>query len=138
MKIFSRSNFIFAIIAIFLLALSTGCQLYQPQLDDLRTGTAVDEKTKEVTSPAEIFTPNTEAIFASVLVRNATDGTKLRTTWNWAEHPLGEATEIDASGTRFAAFNIQRPREGWRSGTYTVTIEIVGTDQKLQTSFSVE
>ncbi len=117
---------------------ATGCQLYQPRLDELMTGTSVDEKTKQVTSPAEIFPAGTVAIYASVLVRNASTGARLRATWDWTGHALNEPTEIDASGTRFAAFNIQRPRDGWRSGNYTVTIEIIDTDQRLSKTFAIE
>lgn len=121
-----------------LLVLTTACQLYQPSLNNLRVGSQVDEKTKEVIVPQYELPPQTEVIFSSVYLKNAAAGTKLRASWQWEGHALGEPTEIDASGSRYAAFSVQRPRDGWRSGNYTVTIEIPDTDQKLSADFMIE
>lgn len=120
------------------LIVASGCQLLQPSLTNLQIGRQIDEKTKEVTNPLATFPAQTEIIYASVYLKNALSGTKLRATWQWEGHNVGEPTEIDASGSRFVEFNIQRPRDGWRSGTYTVTIEIPDGDQKLNQSFIVE
>ncbi len=133
---------LFFLLTIFILSaclvLTTACQLFQPSLDNIKVGSQVDDKTKEVINPLETFSSQTEIIYASVYLKNAGSDTKLRTLWQWEGHQLAEPTEISANGSRFAAFNIQRPRDGWRSGNYTVTIEIPDTDQKLSQNFSIQ
>lgn len=114
------------------------CQLFQPTLDNIKVGSQIDDKTKEVISPLATFPARTETIYTSVYLKNALSDTKLRATWQWEGHNVGEPTEIDASGSRFVEFNIQRPRDGWRSGSYTVTIEIPDSDQTLSQIFTVK
>lgn len=114
------------------------CQLLQPALENIKVGNQVDDKTKEVISPVTVFPASTEAIYASVYLKNAFSDVKLRATWQRDGRDLFAPTEIDASGSRFAAFSVQRPVTGWKSGNYTVTIEIPDSDQKLSQNFAVE
>lgn len=120
------------------LVFASACQFYQPSIADIKVGNQIDDKTKEVVSPLVVFPAQTELIYASVYLKNALTDTKLRATWQWENHPLSEPTEIDAGGSRFVEFNIQRPRDGWKSGNYTVTIEIPDTDQSLSANFDIE
>lgn len=129
-------------IAVFLLSVvlvsTCACQLWQPALENIKIGNQIDDKTKEVVSPVTTFPASTEAIYASVYLKNAFNNVKLRATWQREGHDLSEPTEIDTSGSRFAAFSVQRPVNGWKSGNYTVTIEIPDTDQRLRTNFNIE
>ncbi len=129
-------------IAVFLLSVvlvsTCACQLFQPALENIKVGNQVNDKTKEVISPVATFPASTEVIYASVYLKNAFSDVKLRATWSWEGHDLSAPTELDASGSRFAAFSVQRPVNGWKSGNYTVTIEMPDTDQRLSTNFRIE
>ncbi|GEM_PF-3559937 len=116
----------------------TGCQLFTPALSELQVGTEIDDVTKQVTNPTDVIDRTSPIIYCSVFLQNAPAGTKLRTTWERDGRQVTDPIEIEAEGSRYGAFTLKKPPEGFRTGTYNVRIELVDTPVALEKSFEVE
>ena len=119
-------------------ALFTGCQFYTPSLSKLSLGTNVDEETKEVLNPEASFAKTTPIIYASVLIKNAPQGTLLKAYWEREGRAVSDPIELEAEGSRYAAFTLKKPLEGFRSGNYTIRIEIDRTNIVLTKEFTIQ
>lgn len=120
------------------IALFTGCQFYTPSLSKLSLGTKIDDETKEVLNPEASFEKSTPIIYASVLIKNAPRGTILKAFWEREGRAVVDPIELEAEGSRYAAFTLKKPLEGFRSGNYTIRIEIDKTNIVLTKEFTIQ
>lgn len=131
-------KFFYIFLTISALFLFTGCQLLRPMISDMKIGTEVDEETMEITKKADTFSGKTDTIYASILLKNAPENTELEATWTREGREISEKSTISTSGTRYIAFNMQKPSENFRSGKYAVKIKIKGTDKELSKEFEIK
>lgn len=135
----TTKNKISVLLVCFLTVLTfSSCQLFTASLSDLQIGTEIDDETKEVIDPAEVISKTTPTIYASVYMKNAPAGTKLRATWELEGKAISEPIELEGEGSRYAAFTLKKPAEGFRSGEYQIQVEIIDTDEELSKSFVIE
>jgi hypothetical protein len=120
------------------LIIFSGCQFYTPSLSKLNLGTKVDNETKEVIDPTAGFEKSTPIIYASVLIKNAPPGTLLKAYWEREGRPVIDPIELEAEGSRYAAFTLKKPPEGFRSGNYKIRIEIDKTNIVLEKEFTIQ
>ncbi|MFC1617914.1 hypothetical protein ACFL2B_01385 [Patescibacteria group bacterium] len=115
----------------------SGCDLVSASVSNLQVGTEVDETSKEVINSQDTLDSRSPYLYASIFVKNAPEDTRLRATWTYKDRQIAKPSEIDVSGSRYIAFSSRRPIEGFRTGDYKITVEIIDSDEKIEKTFSV-
>jgi pSer/pThr/pTyr-binding forkhead associated (FHA) protein len=105
---------------------------------------SVDPQTAKPVEPVEVFTPDTEAIYCSVKLSDATPDTEITAHWVYIR---GEAKDIintvlhedirTESGSTYLSFSMPHPKTGFVKGNYVVRLLIYDT-QQLSVPFTVE
>ena len=105
---------------------------------------SVDLQTAKPVEPAEVFPPDTQAIYCSVKLSDVTSDTEITARWVYIR---GEAKDIintvlheeirTESGNTYLAFSMPRPEAGFAKGSYVVRLYIYDT-QQFSVPFTVE
>jgi predicted component of type VI protein secretion system len=104
----------------------------------------IDSQTAKPAEPAEIFSPDTQAIHCSVKLSDASSDTEIVARWVYIRGGakdiintvLYEETRTE-SGNTYLAFSMPRPETGFAKGSYVVRLYIYDT-QQFSVPFTVE
>jgi pSer/pThr/pTyr-binding forkhead associated (FHA) protein len=105
---------------------------------------SVDSQTAKPVEPADVFTPDEQAINCSVKLSDATSGTKITARWVYIRGEakdiintvIHEETRIESENT-YLVFSMPRPETGFTKGSYVVRLYIYDT-QQFSVPFTIE
>lgn len=106
------------------------CSVSTARLSDAKMATAIDAGTKAPTVQASTFAPDVPAIYATAMLSNAPDDTKVKATFHFLENGDRQIAEdeIQAGGTRSVAFTLSPPVNGWPAGQYETRFYLNGKE----------
>lgn len=112
------------IIVLIVLALGNGGEVSfsTANLQEMATASEVNSDTMKPVSKTSTFTTQAPVIYATVLVKNAPEGTKLSAKWIYLPESF-EIAAVDFSTTevnQYVAFNLTKPVDGFPPGKYSV------------------
>jgi len=94
----------------------------------------VDSESKPV-NPTDAFGVNTPEIFCSVKLSNAPADTEVLSEWVYIKGEVAGVTDyvidtlpLNAEGTQYLQFSMERPDDGWPIGEYELNLYIDGKD----------
>jgi hypothetical protein len=96
------------------------CSVSTARLSDATMASAINPDTKAPVTNAVTFATDTATIYATVKLSNAPDGTKVKATFHYLEGGDRQIFEYEmtSEGTRYLAFSLSRPTNGWPAGQY--------------------
>lgn len=100
---------------------------------------SVDASTKQPVNKTDVFSTQSQVIYATVLVKNAPSDTKITAKWTYIEGniDIGTVNYQTSQTSQYVAFHLTRPDSGFPVGAYKV--EIYLNDKLKETmKFSVK
>ncbi|TAK13233.1 MAG: hypothetical protein EPO35_10550 [Acidobacteria bacterium] len=96
------------------------CSVSTAKLSEETMASAINPDTKAPVTKAVTFAPDTGTIYATVKLSNAPEGTKVKATFHYLEGGDRQIFdyEMTSEGTRYIAFSLTRPTNGWPVGPY--------------------
>ncbi len=113
---------------LFLLIL-TSCNLNMVDIDQVKMCAFLIDN--QCLSDISVFSPSTKEIFISCQLHNAPENTNVKFTWYYLGRQKIEIDAVrlnsgDQAGTLHFQSSLTRPNNGWPTGAYLVSIQVMG------------
>lgn len=115
-----------------MVACEAQCSVSSASLSEEAMANAVNQETKAPVAQVTSFGPDAAVIYATAKVSHAPDGTKIKAEFHYLEGGDRKVAEyeVTADGTRYVAFNITPPANGWPAGQYETRFFVNGKEGK--------